>query len=170
MSMVPIIQKLVRDDKLVPYYSSVVRPVNPQGPRFLWLTPEAKEWCLPLEVHPDSRISDEALAHLGDQFNTFVAGDFMDYEGVDMRRLCPPTKDIWEIKSYLKKPQLRVLGWFALPKLFVASHFAVREDLELGKGPKWNRIIAETETKRIELVGHVSHYHDDPGEYVKNPK
>jgi hypothetical protein len=94
----------------------------------------------------------------------------MDYHGVDMRRLCPAEKDIWEIKSHLKKPQLRVLGWFALPKLFIGSHCAVRNDLEPSCGPKWDKIIDETERMRSDLVGSVDYFHVDPGEYVRNPK
>jgi hypothetical protein len=47
-----------------------------------------------------------------------------------MRRLRPDERDIWEIKSHLKKPQLRVLGWFALPKWFVGVHCVLRDDLE----------------------------------------
>jgi hypothetical protein len=101
--------------------------------------------------------------------NAFVLGDFMDYGGVDMRRLCPDDKDIWEIKSHLKKPQLRVFGWFVLPKYFVAVHQVVRDDLEKKKGPKWDAAIATAEHARATLVGPVDFFHVDPGKYVQNP-
>lgn len=95
----------------------------------------------------------------------------MDYrDGVDIRRLCPDERDIWEIKSHLKKPQLRVLGWFALPKLFVGVHPVVRDDLEKKKGPKWEAAITTADDARTELVGPVDFFHVDPGEYVQNPK
>jgi hypothetical protein len=167
-----IINKLVLLElsrKLVLYKPSVRRPIEPQGGRKLWLTPEANLWCSPPASHPDIRISDESLSALGDQFNAFVSGDFMGI-GQDIKRLCPDTTDIWEIKSHMKKPQLRVLGWFALPTLFVATHCAVRDDLEDGKGPKWDAIIAKTADNRSELVGSVAHWNSDPRVYVRNPK
>jgi hypothetical protein len=86
-----------------------------------------------------------------------------------MRRLCPEELDVWEIKSHLKKPQLRVFGWFALPKLFVATNYAVRDDLEDECGPKWNAAIQESDQIRTEMVGSVDFYDVDPGAYVRNP-
>jgi hypothetical protein len=170
MSIVPIIAKLVREERLMPYQPTVVRAPHPQGPRFLWLAPGVHQWCFPADTHPDTRITDESLAHLGDQFNAFVCGEFMDYkDGVDIRRLRPRERDIWEIRSHLKQPQLRVLGWFALPKLFVGTHNAVRDDLEESDGPKWEKIIDATDQMRTELVGRVDYYHVDGGEYVRNP-
>jgi hypothetical protein len=170
MSIVTTLATLVTGRQLILYRPTVRRAPHPQGGRKLWLTPDAETWCLPSNAHPDARITEECLAHLRDQFNAFVWGEFMDFDGVDMRRLCPEHKDIWEIKSHLKKPQLRVLGWFALPKLFVASHYAVRDDLEEHCGPKWDKIIDETEWMRHELVGNVDFFDVKPGEYVKNPK
>jgi hypothetical protein len=115
-------------------------------------------------------VTEECLAHLKDQLSAFVRGEFMDYHGGDMRRLCPEENDIWEIKAHLKKPQLRLLGWFVLPKWFVAVHPVVRNDLEKKKGTKWDAAIAKAESVRTELVGPVDFFHSDPGEYVKNPK
>lgn len=169
MSIVITIQRLVADRKLIPYQPIVRRSAHPHGGRFLWLTPDTHAWCLLSGDHPDPRVTDESIAHLGDQLNAFVWGEFMDYDGVDMRRLCPQEKDIWEIKSHLKKPQLRVFGWFVLPKWFVATHRAVRGDLEETRGPKWHAIISKAEHARTTLVGSVDFYHDDPGEYVRNP-
>jgi hypothetical protein len=164
------IQALVYAGKLVPYKPVVVRTPNPQGGRFLWLTSETCQWCQPSGDHPDPRVTDASLAHLGDQLNAFLWGEFMDYkDGIDMRRLRPDERDIWEIKSHLKKPQLRVLGWFALPKWFVGVHCVLRDDLEETCGPKWDAAIAKAEHIRADLVGPVDFFHVDPGEYVRNP-
>jgi hypothetical protein len=43
----------------------------------------------------------------------------MDWE-LDVKRLSPLETDVWEIRSHLAKPQLRLIGWFVLPKMFVA--------------------------------------------------
>jgi hypothetical protein len=169
LSIVNTIGELVKAGGLVPYQPTILRPVHAQGPRYLWLTPETHKWVLPDAAHPDPRIGDEPLSHLGDQLNAFVAGEFME-NGLDIKRLCPPKNDIWTIRSHLKQPQLRVFGWFVLPKLFVAAHYAVRDDLEKGKGPKWNAAIAKADGARTALVGSVDFYNVDPGEYVKNPK
>lgn len=170
MSILARIQELEGNGQLIPYKPTVARPVHPQGGRKLWLTPDTFKWCFPEEQHPDARITDKSLAHLGDQFNAFVAGEWIDYQGGDMRRLCPDTNDIWEIKSHLHKPQLRVFGWFVLPKYFVGTNCAVRDDLERKKGPKWDAAIEESIAIRSELIGHVSFWHIDSGEYVRNPK
>jgi hypothetical protein len=134
------------------------------------MTPDTHRWCFPDDAHPDARISDAALAHLADQMNAFVWGQFMDWrDGVDIKRLDPHEKDIWEIKSHQKKPQLRVFGWFVLPKWFVATNYSVRDDLEPTSGPKWNAAIDLAEHHRVTLVGSVGFFHPNPGEYVKNP-
>lgn len=170
MSIVHIISQLVNSSELVVYQPTVVRPTNPQGGRSLWLTPQTFDWCFPDAEHSDPRITDDSLAHLGDQMNAFVFGEFMDYrDGIDMKRLCPPELDIWEIRSHLKKPQLRVFGWFALPKWFVATNFAVRDDLEPDHGPKWAAAISTADHIRTQLVGSVDHYNDDPSVYIRNP-
>lgn len=167
MSIVPIIQKLVCDGKLFPYRPIVVRAPHIQGGRRLWLTADANAWCCPPEDHQDSW--DESLAHLGDQLNNFVWGEYTEY-GTDIRRLCPEEKDIWEVRSHLKKPQHRLFGWFVLPKLFVGVHCKLRDDLERGKGPKWDKAIEKAEHARDDLVGHVPFFDADPGKYVCNPK
>jgi hypothetical protein len=84
--------------------------------------------------------------------NAFVLGQFME-DGVDMRRLAPIENGVWEFRSYFNKPFLRVFGWFVLPKLFVAAHYKVRDDLEKTRGPKWESAIAATTALRDEMFG-----------------
>jgi hypothetical protein len=101
--------------------------------------------------------------------NAFVWGEFLDFDGGDMRRLWFEERDIWEIKSHLKRPQLRLLGWFVLPKWFVGVHPVVRDDLEPKAGPKWEAAMTKAEQARAELVGPVEFFHVDPRKYVQNP-
>jgi hypothetical protein len=169
LSIVLTIGALEKAGKLVRYEPTVPRDPHPQGPRNLWLTPATRGWCFPEGSHPDTRIKDEALASLHDQMNAFVRGDFLEH-GIDIRRLCPQQRDVWEIKSLLTKRQLRVFGWFVLPKWFVAVHRAVRDHLEKVRGPKWDRAIQTTAEAREMLVGSVDWYDVDPAKYLQNPR
>jgi hypothetical protein len=139
------------------------------GPRHLWLTPDTRDWCFPSAQHPDARVTDEALAQMGDRMNAFVFGQFME-DGIDMKRLEPVENGVWEIRSYFKKPFLRVFGWFVLPKLFVAAHCKVRHDLEETRGPKWDRVIAETMALRDQMFGGDLLYQSNRyNDFVRNP-
>jgi hypothetical protein len=169
LSIIHTIQGLEASGALVRYELTVVRDTHPQGSRSLWLTPDTWKWCFPVDAHPDVRIRDQSLAHLRDQLNAFVRGDFMEYE-VDIRRLCPHHMDVWEIRSHLKRPQLRLFGWFVLPKMFVAVHRTVRDDLEKSRGPKWNHAIATADQARSAMVGSVGWFDADPGRYLQNPR
>jgi len=170
MSIAFTIANLQETGALVPYKPFIQRPPHEQGPRSLWLTPETFDWCFPSDAHPDARITDASLAHLADQMNAFVWGQFVDYrDGIDMKRLEPHSEDIWEIRSHLKKPQLRLFGWFVLPKWFVATNFAVRDDLEPKNGPKWSAAINKAAQHRARLVGTVAFHRQDLSEYIKNP-
>jgi hypothetical protein len=86
--------------------------------------------------------------------------------GEDIRRLCPEGTDVWEIKSHLGQPQLRVFGWFVLPKWFIAVQGFVRDDLEKGRGPKWDRAIEAAAQARGTLVGSVKWNDEDPRKYL----
>ena len=171
LSIILAITGLVKSQHLVEYRPTIQRPSHPQGARSLFLTPDAYLWCCPPDAHPDPRIKDDTLVQLGDQLNAFVRGEFMDYaDGIDIKRLDPDTLDVWEIRSHLKKPQLRLFGFFAAPKWFVGTNCAVRDDLEPQRGPKWDAAIKKAADTRTDLVGSVGFFSDDRGEYVRNPK
>jgi len=97
-------------------------------------------------------MTDEALAQIGSQFNAFALGEYIE-ECIDMTWLCPHDQRIWDIRSYLNRPFLRVFGFFVLPKLFVGAHCALRSDLEKKCGPKWEAAIARTISIRDQLFG-----------------
>lgn len=125
----------------------------------------------PTDDHPDSRISEDSLAALWDAMNQFARGDWVEVD-LDVKRLCPDENDIWTIRSHMKQPQLRLFGWFVLPKCFVAVHPVVRDDLEIGDGPKWDAAIAKAFDVRAILMGDTSllFFSWDSREYVQNPK
>ena len=100
--------------------------------------------------------------------NAFVLGQFME-DGVDMKRLEPTENGVWESNRIFTSRLLRVFGWFVLPKVFVAAHCKVRDDLEKTRGPKWERAIAATVALRDELFADEllyksAHYND----FVRN--
>jgi hypothetical protein len=97
-------------------------------------------------------MTEKALAQIGNQFNAFVLGQFMQ-EGTDMTWLCPHDQYIWEIRSFLNRPFLRIFGFFVLPKQFVAAHYKFRNELERKRGPKWDAAIAKTALIRDQLFG-----------------
>jgi hypothetical protein len=169
LSIVDTIKAVEASGALVHYEPTIVRANHSDGPRALWLTPDCKNWCFPTGPHPDIRIGQDQLAPLRVQLNLFVWGEFMEYD-FDVKRLLPDEQDIWTIRSYGSTPQLRLFGWFALPKLFVGSHIVVRDDLEDVDGPKWRAAIAIAAGLRKELVGRVEWYNEDPEQYLQNPE
>jgi hypothetical protein len=115
-------------------------------------------------------VTDEALAQMGQQLNAFVLGHYME-DGIDMRRLEPIENGVWEIRSYFKKPFLRVFGWFVLPTVFVAAHYEVRDDLEKRRGPKWDAAVAKTMRLREGMfAGHLLHESPRYNDFVRNPR
>jgi hypothetical protein len=163
LSILPTLLGLEQRRALVPYRSSVVRRMRGGG-RYLWLTQDTHKWCCPVDSHPDLRMTDEAIAQIGAQFNAFVLGDFME-DGTDMTWLCPHDRHIWEIRSYLNKPFLRVFGFFVLPKVFAAAHYKFRSDLERKCGPKWDAAITKTASIRNQLFGGELLFEADNGGY-----
>jgi hypothetical protein len=93
----------------------------------------------------------------------------MEYE-VDMRRLCPQALDVWEIRSHVVKPQLRLFGWFVLPKLFVVVHGAVRDDLDEGGRITWERAIETADDARTTMGLRSVDWREDPDWYLQNPR
>lgn len=111
-------------------------------PRSLWMTKSVQEWCCPSLGHPDVRVGEDAVDALRAVLNDFVHRRDLEL-GLDIKQLDPRERRVWEFRSYIGTPQLRVLGCFALPNTFVATATRVRDDLEPKRGPKWTRAINE---------------------------
>jgi hypothetical protein len=76
------------------------------------------------------------------QMDAFIRGaEFI--EDVDIKHLNPRPRQVWEIRTVMEKPQIRLFGWFAYPKHFVFVHAKSRDHLEPSGGPKWDRAIIE---------------------------
>ena len=149
MSIFLIIDNLEKiGKKLIPYPPTV--PVKTRS-RHISMTPNTHKWCLPSGAHPDSRISDHCLSQLHEVLNAFVRGDEMENR-IDIKRLHPSGSEVWEFRSYVHKPYLRVFGCFYLPNHFLAVHQANRDDLEKKSGPKWDRAIAKAISERDKFL------------------
>jgi hypothetical protein len=127
--------------------------VAPRGDRrrTLWMTAACHEWCRPPAEHPDVRVTDEALVQLQEVLNSFVFYDEM-VNGLDMKKLDPPELEVWEFRSYVAEPFLRVFGSFVVPSHFLAINYRLRGDLEARRGPQWDRAIAEAAQRRGALM------------------
>jgi hypothetical protein len=144
-----ILGQLVATGELIPYAPTVAAAPG-RIVRCLWLTADAHRWCFPSGHHPDTRVSAKALASATHQLNSFVFGRWLESR-VDLTQLCPQDKEAWEIRSCLAMPQLRLFGWFVLPRQFIVAHCKVRNDLEAETGPKWDAAIARVCDIRNEL-------------------
>lgn len=133
-------------------YVPTVPPVARGLRRSLLLSREAFLWCCPPGQHPDARITDECLADLQFVLNSFAFYHDME-PGLDVRHLEPKDNEVWEFRSYVKQPRLRLFGSFALPSVFVATDYRVRDDLEESRGPKWDAVINNTKDSISELFG-----------------
>lgn len=52
-----------------------------------------------------------------------------------------PYKDaVWEIRSTRSNPSIRVLGLFAMKDVFIATNFALREDLGGWQSREWKQV------------------------------
>ena|SRR5579863_432479 len=67
--------------------------------------------------------------------------------------LYPASKAVWEIRSVGSDPSIRILGLFAARDVFIATNFALREDLEGWQSRGWK------DAKRLALARwrHVFH-------------
>lgn len=144
LSIITTLLDMEKSGDLVRYQPTVSARGRGAGyRRTLLLTPDAYAWCRPAGPHPDARIGDESLIDLQFVLNSYVLNEEL-LNGMDAKRLDPPDKEVWEFRSYVKQPRLRLFGSFAHPRFFVGTHYRVRSDLEPKRGPQWNKVIRET--------------------------
>lgn len=151
MSIIGTLNTLSEAGDLVLYKPTVAPPQRGYR-RTLWLAPHAFQWCCPATDHPDARITDESIVDLQSVLNAFVFNRDM-MQGLDMRHLEPKDDEVWEFRSYIHNPRLRLFGSFALPSIFVAVDYRLRSELEPRRGKKWNYAIKYTKNEIRDIFG-----------------
>jgi len=122
-------------------------PLRPRGTgtpvkRKMFVTPEL--WELFEEEHEDEDL-EIRLGQLQADLELFVEGQPIDPKYLFL--LSPARQAVWEIRSVRPNPSIRVLGLFAKRNTFVATNFALREDLGGWQSREWK------EVKRAALAG-----------------
>ena len=54
-----------------------------------------------------------------------------------------------------------MFGWFPGPLVYVVTHCVVRDDLELDRGPEWDKAIRRVETTRLQLLPGIAPFHSE---------
>lgn len=102
--------------------------------RALFLTEQLAE--LLATTHDDEM--EERLGHLQADLELFVTG--LPIGPKYLFLLYPLMDAVWEIRSVRHEPSIRVLGLFAQRDVFVATHYAMREDLGGWQSREWKTV------------------------------
>lgn len=108
-------------------------------------------WVDPPGKHPED-VRNEALGYARELLNQFVLGKEL-IEGHDLKWLDPHDDEVWELRTYLNKPQLRLFGWFPAPNHFVVVHCKRRDALKTQL--QWDNALDRVIRKRSELMREV---------------
>lgn len=114
-----------------------VRPIAPRSTlrRALFVTEELQS----VLVSPEG---DEAwerrIATLRADLEVFVEARTIDPKYLFL--LYPTARGVWEIRSVRENPSMRVLGFFPLKDVFVATNVALREDLGGWQSRAWKQV------------------------------
>ena len=97
----------------------------------------------------DSPVGDseweERIADLQADLEIFSEG--RDVHPKYMFLLYPASEAVWEIRSVSHDPSIRVLGLFAAKDVFIATNYALREDLNGWQSREWKNVkkVARTQ-------------------------
>lgn len=94
---------------------------------------------------------EQRIAALQADLEYFVEGRAIDPKY--LFRLFPPSDGVWEIRSARDDPSIRVLGLFAAKDVFIATNYALREDLEGWESRAWRDVKLTARTR----WGHLFH-------------
>lgn len=81
---------------------------------------------------------EQRVAELQADLERFVDGQAITPEYLKL--LYPAKEAIWEIRSVAHKPSIRVLGLFQAKDVFIATNFALREDLGGWQSRAWRDV------------------------------
>ncbi|MHA1522993.1 MAG: hypothetical protein ACTSY1_01155, partial [Alphaproteobacteria bacterium] len=94
-------------------------------------------------------IWEERIGRLGADLEIFAEG--MPIHPNYLFLLYPLTNAVWEIRSVRPYPSVRVLGLFAKRDVFIATNFALREDLGGWQSREWKNVKRLARTKWVNL-------------------
>lgn len=123
------------------------RPLDQQQSirRCLYLTPAASA-----QVHQFVGSAGAVrAAGLAQDLSRFAMGRLLRAQD-HVKRLKPPSREIWELRSQLPKPAFRLLGAFLARDEFVVLQAAARADYD---GGRWSEAIRHTEAEWKRLFG-----------------
>lgn len=105
-------------------------------------------WDVINREHDDEEF-EARLGELQADLELFVDGQPIDPKYLFL--LSPAGQAVWEIRSVRPSPSIRVLGLFAKKDTFVATNFAVREDLGGWQSREWKSVKrkASAEWRRL---------------------
>jgi hypothetical protein len=93
----------------------------------------------------------------------FVEGRVIDPKYLFL--LYPTEDSVWEIRCTRESPSIRVLGLFAERDVFIATNYALREDLGGWQSRDWKRVKREAKAKWRTLF---LTYSPEPGTSVQS--
>ena len=81
---------------------------------------------------------EERIGNLIADLENFVTADEISPRYLFL--LSPARDCVWEIRSVVHQPSIRVLGQFGLKDILVTTNFALREDLGAWNSPAWREV------------------------------
>lgn len=81
---------------------------------------------------------EQRIGELQADLERFVTGGPIDPKYLFL--LYPAYRAVWEIRSVRADPSIRVLGLFAAKDVFIATNFALREELEGWQSRAWKEV------------------------------
>jgi len=94
-------------------------------------------WALLETSHPDPKM-EERLGFLQADLETFAEGAKLHPRYLFL--LYPAREAVWEIRSMRPQPSIRVLGRFADTDVFIATNYALRDELGGWKSRAWRDV------------------------------
>ena len=138
MSIQELIQARLMDQMLF-----TIRPAaaGSTSRRALFVSEEL--WNFLSTEHLDAEMEDRVGYLLAD-LDTFADGTELHPRYLFL--LSPSREAVWEIRSTIPDPSIRVLGRFAAKEVFIATNYALRDDLEGWQSRPWRDVKVKSRT------------------------
>jgi hypothetical protein len=143
MSIVQVIEERVRERRL---FLLEPRAAGTSPKRVLLI--EERLWDFLNEPGPDDDWEERKGFLLAD-LEVFAAGEPIGPKYLFL--LYRASEGVWEIRSVRPQPSIRILGRFAQRDVFVATNFALREELGEWQSREWRNVKITARTKWVNL-------------------